>query len=108
MRYRPWRPGGSNIGQSQRPKLIPQILKKFNSVGTEARTKVPVKKNDSFPVSKNDSELFSADELSSLVQEALGRDRFGSQDLGNAEDFGMGITDNELNELLGSAFRGTI
>ncbi len=94
-----------------KPQLFPQIFKirytKFDSVGTEARTEVPVKKNDPFPVSKNDSEFFSPDELSALVQEALGRDRFGSQDIGNAEDFGMSITDNELNELLGSAFRGT-
>jgi hypothetical protein len=38
---------------------------------------------------------------------ARGRYRFGSQDLGNAEDFGMSITDNELNELL-EAFRVTL
>jgi hypothetical protein len=43
-----------------------------------------------------------------MVRETVGRDRYGSQDIGNAEDFGMSITDNELNELLGSAFRGII
>ncbi len=98
----------SDEGPSFFPISAKIIYTKFDSFGTEARTEVPVKKSDPFPVSKNDSEFFSPDELSALVQEALGRDRFGSQDIGNVEDFGMSITDNELNELLGSAFRGII
>jgi hypothetical protein len=42
-----------------------------------------------------------------MVREKVGRKRFGSQDISNAEDLGMSITHNELNELLESAFRGT-
>ena len=54
----------------------------------------------------NESEYFTAEELSALVQESLGRERFVSQDIGTGEELGNPLTDLELNELLGSAFRG--
>ena len=45
-------------------------------------------------------------ELSALVQETLGRERYGSQALGNSEDFGTRVHDGDLDAFLEPGYRG--
>lgn len=65
------------------------------------------KDNSKSSNSTNDDDI-STDDLSALVQQALGRDRYGDQELGNLEDFGTNAMDIDLVALMGSAFRGFV
>jgi len=65
------------------------------------------KDNSKSSNSTNDDDM-STDDLSALVQQALGRDRYGDQELGNLEDFGTNAMDIDLVALMGSAFRGFV
>jgi len=91
---------GSNTA-SEQPEAISDGNPSERSAASNATETDAGKKS-----AANETEYFSADELSAMVQQALGRDRFVSQDLGTGEELGTPITDSELNELLGSAFRG--
>ena len=73
--------------------------RKPETVETKNPEKVKTKKPE-----KEDDAL--QNELSALVQETLGRERFGSQALGNSDDFGTSVRDGDLDAFLEPGYRG--
>ena len=68
-----------------------------------AKTKNPETIKTKTPETKDD---LLQNELSALVQETLGRERFVSQALGNSEDFGTRVHDGDLDAFLEPGYRG--
>ena len=67
------------------------------------KTKTPETAKTKTPETKDD---LLQNELSALVQETLGRERFVSQALGNSEDFGTRVHDGDLDAFLEPGYRG--
>ena len=90
--------------RSQLEKIRPKKPETTKTKKPEtAKTKTPETTKTKIPETKDD---LLQNELSALVQETLGRERFVSQALGNSEDFGTRVHDGDLDAFLEPGYRG--